>query len=161
SPAFTTAPPRCCSKLDSCRRTTPSGSTTTSAPWPAAPTSTRARPRSSSASSGRSNGPSVILSEAKDLRMRSWRSFAAAQDDEGSPRRVRVVEAVADHLDELLEIERLEDGIADGVGRNLVDAALSRGGEDDDVRAPVGHHVLDPLDELVAVDARHHQVEED
>src|ERR1051325_5675036 len=75
-------------------------------------------------------------------------------------RRVRLLKAVPDHLDELLEIERLEDGVAHRVGRDLVDAALAGGGEDDDVRAAVGQHVFDPLDELVAVHARHHQVEQ-
>src|ERR1044071_825112 len=76
-------------------------------------------------------------------------------------RRVRLFEAIADHLDELLEVERLEDRVAHRVRRGLVDAALAGGGEDDDVRPPVGKHVADALDELVAVHARHHQVEED
>src|SRR2546430_14652292 len=76
-------------------------------------------------------------------------------------RGVRLLQAFADHLDELLEVERLEDGVADGVGWDLVDAALAGGGEDDDVRAALREHVLDALDELVAVHPRHHEIEED
>src|SRR5712691_8200188 len=71
-------------------------------------------------------------------------------------------EAVADDLDELVEIERLEDRVADRVLRDLVDAALSGGGADDDVRTLVGRIGLsDLLDELIAIHAGHHEVEED
>src|SRR5215510_13581949 len=42
-----------------------------------------------------------------------------------SPCLVVVVDAVADHLNKLLEVERFEDGIAYGVGRDLLHAALA------------------------------------
>ena len=51
-----------------------------------------------------------------------------------SMRHMRLVQTLADHVDELLEIERLQDRIAHRLGRNLVDAAFSGGREDDDVR---------------------------
>src|SRR6266498_3106655 len=69
--------------------------------------------------------------------------------------------AVADHLNKLLEVEWFKDGVADGIGRDLFHAALARGGEDDDVRTAFRHLLGDLLDELVPVEARHHQVEED
>src|SRR5581483_897167 len=68
-------------------------------------------------------------------------------------------EAVVDQLDELLEVERFQDRRADRIRRNLVDASLARGGEDDDVRAFDGRRA-DPLDEFVSIEARHHQVEQ-
>src|SRR5437764_15352027 len=71
------------------------------------------------------------------------------------------IEAVADHLDEPLQIERFEDRVADGIGGDLVDAAFAGGGEDDDVRTSGRVSFPDALDELVPVQARHHQVEED
>src|SRR5438105_4246222 len=45
-----------------------------------------------------------------------------------------VADAVADHFDEFFEVERFKDGVAHGVGRDLLHAALARGGEDDNVR---------------------------
>jgi len=71
------------------------------------------------------------------------------------------VQTVAEDLDEAVEIEGLEDRVANGRGGDLVDAAAAGGGEDDDVRARVGILLADALDELVSVDARHHQVEQD
>src|SRR5918996_4690506 len=63
---------------------------------------------------------------------------------------VRTADAVADHLNKLFEIERLEDGVADRVGGDLFHAALAGGGEDDDVRtAAVGQIFGDLFDELV------------
>src|SRR6266550_4338263 len=76
-------------------------------------------------------------------------------------RTMRLIQTVADHLDELLEIERLQDRVAHGLRLNLLYAAFSRGGEDDDVRAGgriFGAHFLD---ELVPVDLGHHEIEED
>src|ERR1041385_4235917 len=77
-----------------------------------------------------------------------------------SPCLVVVSDALADHLNKLLEIERLEDGVADGVGRDFLHAALARGGENDDVRAAIRQLLRDLLDELVAVETRHHQIEQ-
>src|SRR6185436_6546008 len=71
-----------------------------------------------------------------------------------------VVETFGDDLDERVEVERLEDRVAHRVARDLVHAALAGGGEDDDVRA-VAVLAADLLDELVPVQPRHHQVEED
>src|SRR5215212_7649531 len=70
------------------------------------------------------------------------------------------VETFGDDLDELVEIERLQDRGADRMARDLVHAAAAGGGEDHDVRprvVPLPHLV----DELVAVEAGHHQIEED
>lgn len=72
-----------------------------------------------------------------------------------------LVDTVREDLDERVEIERLENRAADRVGRDLVDAPLARGGKDDDVRAMLGETFPDLLDELVPVEAGHHQVEED
>ena len=74
---------------------------------------------------------------------------------------VRLVETISDDLDELVEIERLEDGIADGILRDFLDAALAGGCEDDDVRAMFREVVVDLFDEFVSIEAGHHQVEED
>src|SRR5438034_5821995 len=75
---------------------------------------------------------------------------------------VLATDAVADHLNKLFEIERFEDGITHGVGWDLLHAALSGGGEHDDVRAAaLGHFLSNLLDEFVSVEARHHQVQED
>src|SRR4051812_40121430 len=73
---------------------------------------------------------------------------------------VRSLQTLADHLDELLEIERFEDGVADRVRRDFLDAALPCRGEDDDVRSLLGVLLPDLDDELVAVHARHHEIEE-
>src|SRR5260370_18645997 len=79
-----------------------------------------------------------------------------------SVRAVRFGQALADHLEEFLEIERLEDGIAYGVGWDFVHAALSGGCEHHDVGASsVGIIGLDLVHEFVTVDLRHHQIEED
>src|SRR5882762_3452969 len=78
-----------------------------------------------------------------------------------SPCRMVLADAVADHLNKLLEVERFEDGITHGVGRDLLHAAFSGGGEDDDVRPAVRHLLGDLLDELVSVETRHHQIQED
>jgi len=74
---------------------------------------------------------------------------------------VRPIQAIADDVDEGVEIERLEDRVAHRIGRDLVHAPLSRGGEHDDVRSVLPMTAVDLLDEFVAVQARHHQVEED
>jgi len=70
-----------------------------------------------------------------------------------------MIQTLANQLDELLQIEGLEDRRADRVGGDLVDAALAGGGENDDVRT-LNRDGSDALDELVAVEAGHHQVEE-
>src|SRR6266571_8680800 len=75
-------------------------------------------------------------------------------------RTVRAVEAIGDHLDEFLEIERLEDRVADGIRRDFFHSALPRRRKHDDVRPYVWIFIQDLLDEFVAVDLRHHQVEE-
>src|SRR5258707_4365097 len=74
-------------------------------------------------------------------------------------RHIPMIQTLANQIDELLEIEGLEDRGADRVGGDLVDAALAGGGKDDDVR-PFHRDGADALDELVAVQARHHQIEE-
>src|SRR5687767_9766040 len=74
---------------------------------------------------------------------------------------VLAAEAFADDLDEFVEVEGLEDRIADRFVGDLVDAALAGGGEDDDMRAPFRKVLADLLDELVTVEAGHHEVEED
>ena len=72
------------------------------------------------------------------------------------------VEAAADHLDERLQVERLEDGLADAVRRDLLDSALAGSSKDNDVREPAGLGcVVEPLEKVVAVDLRHHQIEQD
>lgn len=71
-----------------------------------------------------------------------------------------LIDALGDHLDEALQIERFEDGVADSLRGNLFHAALSGGGEDDDV-GPGLAESAEVLQELVAVDPRHHQVEQD
>src|SRR6185503_265767 len=74
--------------------------------------------------------------------------------------RMAVIETVGDDLDERVEVEGLEDRIAHRVPRDFVHAAFAGGGEDDDVRA-LAMLPADLLDELVSVQPRHHQVEED
>src|SRR5688500_17084098 len=71
-----------------------------------------------------------------------------------------VVQTLPNDLDEFVEIERFEDGVADRVRRNLVDAALPGRREDDDVGTAGGEGAADLLDELIAVQAGHHEVEE-
>src|SRR6202171_4407562 len=143
SSACTSVPRDSCSRWGSCTRTIPRASTTTCGPWPDARIWTRAKSPSSWASSGRSSGN------------------CGRGETGGSGVRRCLAEAVADHVDELFEIEGLENEVADGVGRNLVDAALAGSGEDDDVGTRVGVFSGDAVDELVAVDARHHEVEQD
>src|SRR5438105_15231980 len=77
------------------------------------------------------------------------------------PRRVLGVDALGDDVDELVEIEWLEDGVADGIVRNFVDAAFAGGGEDDDVGtiARISLHHL--FDEFISVEPGHHEVEKD
>src|SRR5438045_5646017 len=76
--------------------------------------------------------------------------------------RMPVAEAVVDHLDEFFEVEWLENRVADGVRRDLVDAAFSSGCEDDNMRTSAVRILrVYPVDEFVAVDFRHHEVEED
>lgn len=70
-----------------------------------------------------------------------------------------VLETIADQVDEGFEIERLENRVADGTGRDFRDAALARGGEDDDVWAAV--EPPRPLEELESIDPWHHQIEKD
>jgi hypothetical protein len=70
-------------------------------------------------------------------------------------------EAFADDLDEFVEVEWLEDRVADRFVRNLVDAALAGGGEHNDMRAAFWKVLPDLLDEFVAVEPRHHEVEKD
>src|ERR1051325_227720 len=106
----------------------------------------------------RSGGGGGVLGGAAAAKKRQI--AAASMPRKISPCLVVVSDAVADHLNKLLEIERLEDGAADGVGRDLLHAALARGGENDDVRPLVRHFLGDLLDELVAVETRHHQVEQ-
>jgi len=74
---------------------------------------------------------------------------------------VGAVQAVRDDVDELVEVERLEDRIADGAGGDLVDAALAGGREDHDVRPVAGISFADLLDELVSVEPGHHEIEQD
>ena len=74
---------------------------------------------------------------------------------------MRTIQAVPDDLDEGVQIERLEDRIADRVDRNLIHAPFSGGGEDDDVRSLPLIPLAYLLDELVPVETGHHQVEED
>src|ERR1700709_1712122 len=76
-------------------------------------------------------------------------------------RAVRLVQTVSDHLDELFEVEGFEDRVADRVGGDLFHASLAGGGEDNDVRPDVWIGGRDALDELVAIEARHHEIEED
>src|SRR6266568_7576713 len=73
---------------------------------------------------------------------------------------VHAIETIRDHIDELLQIERLENRIADRVRRDFLHAALSRRGEDDDVRPVHWEFLRDRFDELVPVDLRHHEIEE-
>ena len=73
---------------------------------------------------------------------------------------MRIPETIADDLDELVEIERFQDGIADGRGGDFVDAALAGGSENDDVRALLRIFFADLLDEFVSIEARHHEIEE-
>src|SRR2546430_2042618 len=76
--------------------------------------------------------------------------------------RMPVAEAVVDHLDEFFEIEWFENRVADGVRRDLVDSAFSSGREDDDMWTSAVRILRAYLvDEFVAVDLRHHQIEED
>ena len=98
---------------------------------------------------GWQNGSSFILHPSSSIPHPSPRS------------RMRIVQAIGDDLDELVEIERLEDGVADGVRRDLLYAPFPGRGEDDDVGAVLGVLVGDALDELVSVEAGHHEVEED
>jgi hypothetical protein len=76
-------------------------------------------------------------------------------------RLVGAVQTLRDDLDERVQVEGLENRVADGRGRDLVDAALAGGGKYDNVRAISGVSFADLFDELVPVEARHHQVEKD
>src|SRR5476651_2020583 len=73
---------------------------------------------------------------------------------------MRVRKTVPDDLDELVEVERLQDRVAHGRGRDFVDAAFAGGGKDDDVRAMMRILLADLLDELVSIKTRHHEIEE-
>ena len=70
-----------------------------------------------------------------------------------------VLDAVRHDLDEALQVEGLEDRRADRLWRDLLHPSLPRGCEDDNV-GPRGDDGVDLLEELVAVDLRHHQIEE-
>ena len=71
-----------------------------------------------------------------------------------------LIDALPDQSHEDFEIKRLEDGVADGVGRNLVDSPLSRRGEDHHMRSWMNSLVIEQREKLVAVNFRHHQIEE-
>src|SRR5438874_1926533 len=73
---------------------------------------------------------------------------------------MRICEAFADHLDEPFEVERFENGVTNGPVGDLIHAPFPCGCEDDDVRWFWLLHV-DTLDELITIEARHHQVEQD
>src|SRR5437764_13984153 len=108
----------------------------------------------------RSGGGGVVLGGAAAAKKRqiAAASMAAKISLTGL---MLVADAVADHFDEFFQVERFKDGVAHGVGWDLLHAALARGGEDDDVRPAADQLLLgDFLDELIAVEARHHQVEQ-
>lgn len=67
------------------------------------------------------------------------------------------IDALCDDLNEVLQVERLEDVIADAARTNLIDPPLTCCGQYDDMH--VGICFPDLIDELVTVQVRHHQVE--
>src|SRR5437763_4558947 len=121
-------------------------------PMTAGPISRNLSGLSAAARSGR-GGAGVAAAKKRQI-------AAASMPRKISCSLVLAADAVADHLNKLLEIERFEDGVTYRVGRNLLHAAFSGGGEDDDVRTPVRHLLADLFDELVSIEARHHQVEQ-
>lgn len=72
-----------------------------------------------------------------------------------------LIDALLNESQEDFQIERLENRVAHGVRRKLVDAALSGGGEDHDVRPGFAGLPVELREKLVAVDLRHHEIEED
>ncbi len=70
------------------------------------------------------------------------------------------VDALADQLQEGFEIERFEDRAADRVLRDLGDASLTGGGEHDDMRSLFESKVWQSSQELVAVQSRHHEIQQ-
>jgi len=74
---------------------------------------------------------------------------------------MRLVQTRGDHLKELLEIERFQDRVADRLRRDFLHPAFSGCCKDDDVRPAPRIQPVDPIEELVAVHTRHHEVEQD
>src|SRR5687768_11349318 len=74
------------------------------------------------------------------------------------------IHAFGDQGEEGFEIEGLENRVADRVGRELVDSPLTRGCEHDDMRPAraitLSITMVQTFQELIAVDAWHHQIEQ-
>ena len=132
----------CCSRSAFCTRTIPTASTTTCAPSSPAPISTRARPRSCWGSSGRSSGRFAA----------STRRLPSRASDARNPLMISMNVSRSNGL-------RIE--LHTALGGILSTPRLPAAVKTTMCGRCVGITLADLLDELVAVQARHHQVEED